>query len=234
MEVNKLTKNDIFQSVNLNKISENNCIEGIKFDCNNLENKYLIKAPYLKRPKFKTIIESELIMLAKDGDSLSFEQLIKEYSGKLQNFIKKNSYDQSYVDDLFQETLLQALIGIKGFNGGSTFSTWLLGIAFNLIRNHYNRSPQYKYNVSSDDVLDEHVSDLLNPEQYMEQFDRIGELQLQCDKLPSRSRYVLSLYVFEGDSYEQISEKTGESISAVKSRLFRSRVKIKEALEPFL
>ncbi|MFT5591936.1 MAG: RNA polymerase sigma-70 factor (ECF subfamily) [Oceanicoccus sp.] len=224
MEIHNVTKNKIGRSTNFKQFVESKIIE----------NAFPIKAPYLKRPKFQAITESELIMLAKDGDSLSFEQLIKEYSGKLENFIKKNSYDKSYVDDLYQETLLQALIGIKSFNGGSTFSTWLLGIAFNLIRNHYNRSPQYKYNINSDDLLDEHVSDLLNPEQYMEQFDRICELQIQCDKLPSRSRDVLSLYVFEGDSYEQISEKIGESVSAVKSRLFRSRVKIREALEPYL
>ena len=194
----------------------------------------LFKTPCLKKPRLESLSESELIMLAKDGDMKSFEYLVKGCLDKLRNFINKNSYDKTYVDDLVQETLLQGLVGIKAFNGGSAFSTWIMGISFNLIRNHYNRSPQYRFNITSDDVLDEQQSDLLTPEQYMEQFDRLTELQVQCDKLPDRSRSVLSLYALEGDSYDEISEKTGESVSAVKSRLFRSRVKIKEALVPFL
>jgi len=194
----------------------------------------LFKTPNLKRPKLESLSESELIMLAKDGDMKSFEFLVKGCIDKLRNFINKNSYDKTYVDDLVQETLLQALVGIKAFNGGSAFSTWIMGISFNLIRNHYNRSPQYRFNMTNDDVLDEHQSDLLTPEQYMEQFDRLTELHFQCERLPERSKNILTLYAIEGDSYEEISDKTGESVSAVKSRLFRSRAKIKEALEAFL
>jgi len=194
----------------------------------------LFKTPNLKRPKLESLSESELIMLAKDGDMKSFEFLVKGCIDKLRNFINKNSYDKTYVDDLVQETLLQALVGIKAFNGGSAFSTWIMGISFNLIRNHYNRSPQYRFNMTNDDVLDEQQSDLLTPEQYMEQFDRLTELHFQCERLPERSKNILTLYAIEGDSYEEISDKTGESVSAVKSRLFRSRAKIKEALEAFL
>lgn len=188
----------------------------------------------LNKPEYSLMNETEVLMLAKGGDLKALEYIFEIHSGKLKNFIKKNSYDHTYLEDLMQETYLQAIVGLNGFKRGSTFSTWLLGIAYNLLRNHYNRSPQYKYTLTSADVLEEHASDLLTPEQYMEQFDRFSELNVLYESLPDRSRKILELYAFEGRSYEDISETVGESISAIKSRLFRSRSKIRDSIEPLL
>ena len=161
-------------------------------------------------------------------DSSVLESLFNSHKAKLYNFVCSRCSNPCDVDDLVQETFLQAMLSVNKFSGKSSFSTWLHGIALNLIRNYYNRSPERKYAVLDNEILQQFESKELTPDMYIEQTDRLNALEIYLQDLPQLSRNMIVVLAVEGVCYEEISERFNVSVSSVKSRLFRTREQLRE------
>lgn len=154
------------------------------------------------------------------------EKLFNAHKNKLYHFVRSKCSNPSDIDDLVQETYLQAIRSIKNFSGKSSFSTWLLGIAINLIHNHYNRAPQYKYTMLDSESLHQLESNELTPDKHYEQEELVNTLQKQVEKLPKLDREILTLFTTKDASYKKIAQQYSMSISSIKSRLYRTRAKL--------
>lgn len=162
------------------------------------------------------------------------ESLLCKNKTKLYNFVHSKCSNPCDVDDLVQDTYLQAMISAKNFSGRSSFSTWLLGIALNLIRNHYNRSPEYKYSMVDSELLHYVESEEVAPDIYRDQEKCLMQLQQEFENLPVLSRDMIIAQVVEGMNYEAIAEHFSVSLSSVKSRLFRAREQLRSNIDtPF-
>jgi RNA polymerase sigma-70 factor (ECF subfamily) len=162
------------------------------------------------------------------GDSDQFDLLVTKYRDRVFRFILKGDGTGS-AEDLTQETFLEAYKNLKKFQGRSKFSTWLFGIALNLSRNHYNRSPENQFQTLSMEYFtnlpsnDESLPKILEDKKYM--FD----LKRQIDALDDPLREVLFLCSIEGLPYAEVAELLQIPEGTVKSRLYTARKTLRTA-----
>ncbi|MDG9668375.1 RNA polymerase sigma factor [Hahella sp. CR1] len=177
---------------------------------------------------------NQLVSQARSGCPNSLDMLFREQRPKLHRFIRNRVSRQEDIEDLVQDTFLWAQQGLSSFEGKSRFSTWILGIANNLIRNHYNRSPEYKYDFVSDDVLDQAHNESDTPEASLQQEHRIKQLEYSIRMLPKDVQQIVEWVAIENYPYQRVADELGITVPSVKSRLFRARTSLKESVMPLM
>lgn len=160
-----------------------------------------------------------------------FRTLVQAHGKRLQRFILKNIGNASDAEDLAQQAFLEAVRAYQTFKGESELSTWLYGIAMNLVRNHLSRAPQRRYSFSSDDELVEMAADSLSPAQIHEQSQQLQHLQAALAELPPAMREVLLLVGLDELSYEEAAALLTVPVGTVRSRLSRARSALRAKLE---
>ncbi|MBF0325797.1 MAG: sigma-70 family RNA polymerase sigma factor [Alphaproteobacteria bacterium] len=140
-------------------------------------------------------------------------------------FILKQVGDRADAEDLTQEAFLQAFRGFESFQGRSLPSTWLFGIAVNVVRTHLRRSPQLRHTYVPEEALAE-LPNEGNPLADLEMRRRIEALDAALFRLPDDWREVLVCVSMEGLSYEQTATVLDLPIGTVRSRLSRARERL--------
>ena len=181
-----------------------------------------------------------LVERVKQGDLTAFEQLMKQYDRQIFRIAYHITQNREDAEDIVQDAFLKAFTKIAQFQGNSKFYTWLVRIAVNesLMRLRKRRSSK---TVSMDeDVQTEEGSiprDFAdwtpNPEQQYSQAELADVLRKTVQGLPPGFRSVFALRDIDGLSTEETAEALGLSIPAVKSRLLRARLQLRERLSRY-
>jgi len=179
--------------------------------------------------------DEALIKAVLDGETDCFAPLVRRYQTRVMRFILKYEYNTHDAQDLAQETFLQAFRVLPSFNHHARFSTWLTGIAFNLIKNHISRTPT-KQHVHLD--IDEQPEDAPgfasdNPARDYENKQLLAAMAKAVADLPQHMRDAIVLVASEGLSYEEAADTLGVPVGTVKSRLCRARVQLADALRVY-
>ncbi len=174
----------------------------------------------------------------------SFDQVVARYYPKVYNICYRYMMNSEEAEDLTQDTFLRAHQSFANFRGDSAVFTWLYRIALNLCHNRtkqLKRRKRMEQESLDDPVGDEgeeqqkEIPDLsMSPERVAETKELQRMLKRSIHALPPDYKAVILLREFENLSYEEIAEVLGCSLEAVKSRLFRARVCLKEKLAPYL
>lgn len=183
--------------------------------------------------------EHALIERAKTGDREALDALLHRYQGAIYRFGLRLCRDEEDAEDIAQETMLSMARSIESYRGDASLSTWLYTIA----RSHcIKKRRRSKFAPAEESSLDdENFSDAkrLSPEDdhpdealFKRQLERA--LSEAIDSLEPEYREVVILRDVEGFRAKEASEILGISVAALKSRLHRARVAIRDALEPFL
>jgi RNA polymerase sigma-70 factor, ECF subfamily len=178
-----------------------------------------------------------LVQAAREGDIAAFEQLLKRYDRnvfRIANHITQNRED---AEDVVQDAFLKAYQKLDQFQGNSKFYTWLVRIAVNealmkLRKRKASKTVSIDEDVETDDgFVPREVTDWSpNPEQLYKQAELSDILEKTIQGLPSGFRTVFVLRDVEGLSTEETADALGLSIPAVKSRLLRARLQLRERL----
>lgn len=135
----------------------------------------------------------------------------------------------SVAEEITQETFVQAMLNISKYRSAARFSTWLFGIAHNLVRNHW-RSVQSTQ--SAHDRL-ETISNLKDrgniDDRYLEQ-KRIEAIYAALETLPDTLRVVFIFRYFEGMSSSEVATALNLNVNNVDARASRARRRIKAIL----
>ena len=171
--------------------------------------------------------EKLLIEQAQSGCPNAMSELFAHNELKVKKFIHRKISNVHTVEDILQESLIQAFQSIQNFSGRSKFSTWVIGIALNIVRNHCSRSPEFKYDWVSEEHLGymEHDGHDIETQAILDQ--GMNELRDSLQNLPDQFKDVISMAAIDGLSHNEIAERIGISPQAVKSRLFRARKLLK-------
>jgi RNA polymerase sigma-70 factor, ECF subfamily len=138
-----------------------------------------------------------------------------------------------------QEAFLKAYQHLPGFEGNSRFYTWLVRIAVNqalmkLRRRRPNVVSLDEEIDTGDDMMPRDVEDWgPSPEQRYQQSEMAGILSKAIGELDPQFRTVFQLRDIEELSTEETAEVLELSVPAVKSRLLRARLKLREKLNSF-
>jgi RNA polymerase sigma-70 factor, ECF subfamily len=196
--------------------------------------------------KTKTFIadahEEKLIEKAKDGNEKAFLALMRKYEQTVYNFSYKVCRNQDKAAETLQDTFIKVFQNLKQFDGKSKFSTWLYSIVTNNCLMSHRRGKLSKASVSYDSQF-EHESDV-HPSSVTEwkstplDETMTKELRDILDaailKLPEDYRVVFVLRDIEDKSAEETSRILNISVPAVKSRLRRARVFLREQLNGYM
>jgi RNA polymerase sigma-70 factor, ECF subfamily len=183
--------------------------------------------------------EHLLVAAAKKGDSRAFEELVNRYEKKIFRVTMNITRNQEDAEDAMQDAFMKAYSHLKDFSGDSRFYTWLVRIAANeaLMRLRKRRP-----NVMSLDEPVEGEEDLMprelqdwgpSPLQRFAQTEMKDILSTAIETLAPDFRTVFVLRDVEELSTEETAKALGISVPAVKSRLLRARLKLREQLDRY-
>ncbi len=184
--------------------------------------------------KMNAVSEFELVAAACQGDTKALEHLFAENAPKLKRFVRSKIGNQEDIDDLVQDTFVQAQLSIKNFQGNSKFSTWLVGISYNIIRNYLSRSPHKKYNFVDDSHLDYVECSQQTPEQANDTSEFMGDLMKSLETLPADAQDMIIAVSVNAESYKDVARRHNCSVSALKSRIFRIRQSLRTQMQDHL
>jgi RNA polymerase sigma-70 factor (ECF subfamily) len=183
--------------------------------------------------------EHLLVAAAKKGDTRAFEELVNRYEKKIFRVTMNITRNQEDAEDAMQDAFMKAYSHLKDFSGDSRFYTWLVRIAANeaLMRLRKRRP-----NVMSLDEPVEGEEDLMprelqdwgpSPLQRFAQTEMKEILTTAIETLAPDFRTVFVLRDVEELSTEETAKALGISVPAVKSRLLRARLKLREQLDRY-
>jgi RNA polymerase sigma-70 factor, ECF subfamily len=184
--------------------------------------------------------ELALVLAAKEGDITAFEQLIKKYDRNVFRIAQHITQNREDAEDVVQDAFLKAYQNLKQFQGNSKFYTWLVRIAVNealmkLRKRKTSKTVSMDEDVETEDgSVPREVADWSpNPEQLFRQAELSDILAKTIQGLPTGFRTVFVLRDVEGLSTEETAETLGLSVPAVKSRLLRARLQLRERLNRY-
>src|ERR1051325_10865103 len=184
--------------------------------------------------------ELALVRAAEAGDISAFEQLVHRYDRNVFRIAQHITQNREDAEDVVQDAFLKSYENLKNFQEQSKFYTWLVRIAVNealmrLRRRRRERMVSLDEDVKTEeDSMPREVADWSpNPEQQYSQAELKDILQRTIQGLPSSFRTVFVLRDVEGLSTEETAEALDLSIPAVKSRLLRARLQLRERLNKF-
>ncbi len=180
--------------------------------------------------------EAEIVIRVLKGDRQAYALLVEEYKSPIYNLAYRMMNNVADAEDLAQETFLRSFRELSRFDTKRRFYTWLYTISLNLIRNHLKKagrktgfsnidasSDRIHLNAGHDVAFEIDGADELNKE-------REGHLQNCLRRLSPELREMLVMRFYQRLSFEEISEITGLSQSAIKMRVYRGLEKLKEMM----
>ncbi len=182
----------------------------------------------------------KLIEEIKKGDFSAFERIVQKYESRIYNHCLKFLNNQEDAEDVLQETFLQVHRSIESFRGEAAFSTWMFKIATNGCLMKLRKKKKTDM-VSIDkplefdgSTLQREITDWSKNPALLHSNDEVrGVLKNIMDELPEDKRVVLVLKDVDGFSNIEIGEILGMSVAAVKSRLHRARLIMRDGLSKY-
>lgn len=186
--------------------------------------------------ELKALPDETLVRRAQEDDERAFGELVSRYETKVYSLALKMLRNPEDAEDVLQETFLRAYRGLKAFQGHSTFSTWIYRITANsaLMKLRKKQLPT----VSIEDA-DERETPINIVDWAPGPVERLLTLETQqamanaIEALPAEFRQVFVLRDLEGHSNADVAEILDLSVAAVKSRLHRARLKVRNHLAKF-
>jgi RNA polymerase sigma-70 factor (ECF subfamily) len=183
----------------------------------------------------------DLVHASKKGDLAAFGQLVKRYDRRLLRISQTITRNREDSEDAVQEALLKAFQNLAEFREDSQFSTWLIRIAVNqslmkLRKQRTRREVSLDEDFQADgDVLPVDVADRApNPEQLCWASELRDIFVKILEGLRPILRTVFILRDVEGLTIDQTAEVLSVSQEAVKARLWRVRLELRERLTEYL
>ena len=187
-----------------------------------------------------TYDEKELIRRLKAGDKAACAECIEIHSPIIYRLALRLMKNEAEAEDVMQETFMNAFKAIDSFEGRSGLGTWLYRIAYNSAMMKLRRGEQHM--VSVDEALSYETNAVIPrqlydwcclPEEDFASEEVLAELELAIKELPDKLRVVFVLRELEGLSTIETADSLDLTESAVKVRLHRARLWLRERLTPY-
>lgn len=183
--------------------------------------------------------ERDLIERSRNGDADAFSRLIERYGDRIFRLAKHVCAGMpTEADDVYQETFLTAFKKLRGFRGDSELGTWLYRIASNLclMRRRRKKSEPFVPLLDRPQEHDETQAHQFRdwtptPDEAAGKKELVEKVSQALGKLPMDYRLVVTLRDIEGLSGEKTADILNLSLPAVKSRLHRGRMFLRDEFE---
>ena len=177
----------------------------------------------------------DLLACARRGDENAFRLIFERYTRPLMSFIYNMVSDRAQAEELTQETFVRAYKHMDRLRDDAKLSSWLFGIARNVVRESLRAGQREGRRVELDaEDTTELASTGLLPDASLWN----KELRLAITKalaaLPEERRLIFTLKVLQLRSYEEVAQITGHSIVKLKTDVHRARAEMRHRLRHYL
>ena len=179
-----------------------------------------------------------LMALVGAGDGGAFEQLVERHQRLVIGTVGRMLGSGSDAEDIAQQVFVRVWKNAKRYEPRAKFTTWLLKITRNLVFNELrrrSRHPQVPLQSESDEeerpLKDEQA---IAPDASLLEHELQQAVDAAIANLPETQRMAVVLRRYEELSYEEIAAAMDQSVSAVKSLLFRARTELRANLQRYL
>ncbi len=182
-------------------------------------------------------IDLGLVKRAKSGDYQAFDLLVLKYQSRLISTAFKFVKDVQIAEDIVQDSFIKAFKALESFREDSSFYTWIYRITVNTSKNFLVSKKRKSELLNSD--LSEEASYEIEPVETYSPEDLLQATQLKkvitetIDQLGEDTRTALTLRELDGLSYEEIADVVNCPVGTVRSRIFRGREVIDEAISQY-
>jgi RNA polymerase sigma-70 factor (ECF subfamily) len=185
-------------------------------------------------------LEADLIEKSRAGDAAAFGRLVGRYEDRIYRLAKSVCAGlPAEADDVYQETFITAFEKLKGFRGDSDLSTWLYRIASNICFMRHRRKKREPFVPLLDSPHDHDEDGKAHqfrdweptPDEIAGKKELVAQVGKALSALPVEYRLILTLRDVEGLSNEETAKILKLSVAAVKSRLHRGRLFLRDQFE---
>ncbi len=174
----------------------------------------------------------EIVTSVLKGDVQSYALLIEAYQGPVFNLVFRMTGSYSEADDLSQEIFIRAYQNLRQFDQDKKFFTWLYTLGINLIRNHLKIKAKDAENHTMDHQFHEpQTKGDPSGEGEFPSEESMRRLDENMQKLPVDMREAIILKYYQDLTFEEVAAITGDSLSAVKMRVYRGLQRLKQLME---
>ncbi len=194
----------------------------------------------LTQPTIETAPDGELVALAKAQKYGAFEELMKRYEKVIYNLALRMTKNPEEAEEILQDTFFSVFRNLERFREESSFKTWLYKVATNYALMKLRKNKQFSkvfidepLQIDGEDIPRDIADWSRNPESLYQTHELKKLLQDAIDSLPEIYQTVFWLRDVDGLSNQEVADILELSIPAVKSRILRARVLLREYLNTY-
>ena len=188
---------------------------------------------------YKEQPDDALVRYAQDGDTRAFDELVVRYRDKVYRLAYKILRHEEDAAETLQDAFLSAFRGLKNFKAESTFSTWLYRVATNAALMRYRKRRDNHISYEQSQSANEDSEPLALPDWSAQPLEELLDaetmeiMQAGVDKLPDDLRTVFLMRDVAEMSNAEVADELKISVAAVKSRLHRARILLRDRLDRY-
>ena len=172
--------------------------------------------------------DAVLASRAAEGDERAFEVLLRRHLGLMTAYVTRLTSSRADATDAVQEASITIWRELPTLETPAAVRGWMMRIvsrkAFDLIRSR-------RLTDDVDDLELASATPTADPERLAASNDAMGALRAALDRLPASQRQVWALREVGGESYTEIAERTGTTVTAVRGQLARARETLTREME---
>ncbi len=184
--------------------------------------------------------DAQLVARTQAGDASAFDDLVRKYTQRLYGLVYNMTSNHEDTNDLLQDIFSKAYRAIGGFQGKSSFYTWVHSIGVNMTINFLKKRGR-RFHMSLDDIdggiqNDKEFIELTassNPVRDNDLMELQQRLNMAMQKLSNEHRAVVTMFDIQGMPHAEISKILNVSEGTVRSRLFYAHRQLQNYLEEF-
>ncbi len=172
----------------------------------------------------------------KKGDAKAMEEIVRRYSNKVYNLAYHLTRDSAAAEEIMQDVFLTVIAKIATLTNEAYFSTWLYRVTTNAAYGFLRKEKKFSEQTPVEDLDGEHHASVdwsELPDDVLLSEESREVLKRSIDSLPEAMRTVVIMKDMEGLKNEEIAEALGISVPAVKSRLHRGRLMLRDQLSDY-
>lgn len=183
--------------------------------------------------------DADLVKRAQAGETRAFDELVRRYQDKVFRLTFKILRHDDDAAEATQDAFLSAFRGLKNFKAESTFSTWMYRIGTNAALMKYRRRRDGHISYEQSQSSHEDAEPLAIADWSAQPLDDLLDaetreiLAREVEKLPANEREVFVLRDIMEQSNEHVAKELGLTVAAVKSRLHRARVHLRDRVNRY-